>query len=339
VWFIALASTALAYDVTGSTWAAEDMPIPYWISGELGGGLDEAETVAAMQAAFDTWSAVDCAGVTFTYMGRAEGATFGALDGKNVVFLLDSGWPEEAGLLTTPFLQAGSGRMEEADLALNAQYFSWSTTEANGTSLFDVEAATAHEVGHLLGLWHTSVSGATLDPSYDGNPEARSLEQDDIDGLCALYPLIADGDGQLGEGCLESTDCAEGLFCLADGGARYCSMDCAEDSECGEGFACLEVDGGSGACALDVGEKEGCGCVTGGSPAGGLGLLFAAGALSLRRRWRAASRAEGPFDRLAVVGRMCSSPREWAIGSRSGPRPGWRPIPPDIAPGTRPPRE
>jgi matrix metalloproteinase-8 (neutrophil collagenase) len=59
----------------------------------------------------------------------------------------------------------------------------WSGKEWN------IEAIMVHEVGHVLGLGHTDVSGATMYPSVSScksNP--ATIESDDAAGLGALYP-------------------------------------------------------------------------------------------------------------------------------------------------------
>jgi predicted Zn-dependent protease len=45
-----------------------------------------------------------------------------------------------------------------------------------------------HEVGHVIGLGHSSVSGATMYPSVSAcNTSPRSLASDDIAGRDDLY--------------------------------------------------------------------------------------------------------------------------------------------------------
>jgi len=52
----------------------------------------------------------------------------------------------------------------------------------------DIQAVVAHEYGHVLGLGHSSVSGATMFPTVSGNGvAARSIEADDQAGVRALY--------------------------------------------------------------------------------------------------------------------------------------------------------
>ena len=70
---------------------------------------------------------------------------------------------------------------DEVDIALNTK-FTWNT---NGND-YDVETVYLHENGHALGLGHSTVVGAVMEPVYDG--VRRSLHSDDVAGITTLYP-------------------------------------------------------------------------------------------------------------------------------------------------------
>ncbi len=56
---------------------------------------------------------------------------------------------------------------------------------ANG---LDIETVTLHEIGHLLGLQHTNVSGSVMFPMVSTNFTLRGLQPDDLAGIRSLYP-------------------------------------------------------------------------------------------------------------------------------------------------------
>lgn len=53
---------------------------------------------------------------------------------------------------------------------------------------YDVETVALHEIGHILGLQHSSVSGAVMFPTVSANATVRVLTNDDVEGLRRLYP-------------------------------------------------------------------------------------------------------------------------------------------------------
>jgi hypothetical protein len=62
---------------------------------------------------------------------------------------------------------------------------------------FDVETVALHEIGHILGLAHSSTPGAVMQPFTSSNSTLRVLTQDDIDGFNSLYTRVPDVVGQL----------------------------------------------------------------------------------------------------------------------------------------------
>ncbi len=65
------------------------------------------------------------------------------------------------------------------------------TTSDTGAD-FDLQSITTHEAGHFLGLAHSASASATMFPAYQEHDTGlRSLDPDDISGICAIYPAGA----------------------------------------------------------------------------------------------------------------------------------------------------
>ena len=144
---------------------------------------------------------------------------------ENMLFF--SGDLQESAAATRVFYDK-RGFVSEADIALNpSQQFS--TDGTPGT--FDLEATLTHEIGHLLGLEHSDVLGATMHEKYGKNGSyglssfsARTLSQDDITALQRLY------GGSDSSACCQRI---EGKLSSADGKTRNWEV-WAEDAQTGQ---------------------------------------------------------------------------------------------------------
>jgi MYXO-CTERM domain-containing protein len=114
-------------------------------------------------------------------------------DGENRIVWHEDEWPEDlhGGTLavTTTLYRVSTGQILDADIDVNGVDYFWTDTTDPGAVDTDVQNALTHELGHVLGLAHVSDPDATMyAESAPGDLEKRSLAQDDIDGLCFVYP-------------------------------------------------------------------------------------------------------------------------------------------------------
>jgi hypothetical protein len=109
----------------------------------------------------------------------------------NVILFHDDVWPHAGAgstlALTTVTYNVDTGEIYDADMELNGANVEFSTGIDN--VLYDLPSIATHETGHFLGMSHSSDGTATMFADYmPGSTELRSLENDDIDGICATYP-------------------------------------------------------------------------------------------------------------------------------------------------------
>jgi hypothetical protein len=147
---------------------------------------------------------------------RTQVSPNGASDGLSLITVAPQ---QEASLFagertgrTRVFFDPVTGAISEADIAVNpALHYSTDGLPYDSFVTFDLEAVLTHEVGHLLGLEHSAIVGATMQPRQGpvglySTPAAlapRTLTEDDIAGVRAIYgPLAGLGaiEGRLASG-------------------------------------------------------------------------------------------------------------------------------------------
>ena len=84
--------------------------------------------------------------------------------------------------------QSGDDRIYDADVYTNTSIQFYSSRESGCSAEYDINGVMTHEAGHIIGIGHSSVSGATMYPSVSAcNTGPRSLASDDIAARDDLY--------------------------------------------------------------------------------------------------------------------------------------------------------
>ncbi len=201
---------------------------------------------------FDTWEKVPCSYFFFTETDPAQNdeADFSIHHG-NVNLLVwrenRASWTYDANVvaLTSIHYDRATGEILDVDIEFNGAMCTFANLDdyPEGTDLIDIKSTLTHEIGHTVGLDHTSDEDTTMYGwGEPGSTNKRTLTDDDINGLCSIYPLASDP-----ETCEQP----------------YCGLDLGQDPQ--------------GCDTTEAGEYVGCGCTTVGeveSPSGWLHSLI-----------------------------------------------------------------
>lgn len=105
--------------------------------------------------------------------------------------------------LTSTRYNRRSGWIVSVDIDFNGRDHRWYVDRGESqTGAYDLENTLVHEMGHAIGLGHSEFSDATMaEHSSPGELNKRTLSEDDIEGVCTIYP-----DGQESPGAPQVVD-------------------------------------------------------------------------------------------------------------------------------------
>jgi len=163
----------------------------------------EEELRAILLRSFATWNDVRCdgqpLGIEVQLLGDSSTCTApfyedGSGNANTVMFTFD--WAERmydanAFAVTTVWHRRSTGEILDADMEINERRGPYGTCPDEGcsTRLVDLENVVTHEMGHFLGLAHSTDREATMfASSVAGEVIKRDLSPDDVEGICTVYP-------------------------------------------------------------------------------------------------------------------------------------------------------
>jgi hypothetical protein len=165
--------------------------------------LTESAIRQTFRSSFGAWSAVACGGRKPFFVEQADKTTatsnaeflYDAVNESIVAARTHTEWGKlkdhdnNALALTLLWHDKNTGEILDVDMELNTTgTFTDCSNERCSGNMIDLQNTVTHEAGHLLGLGHSTVPGATMEASTGTNPEItkRSLEDDDKRGYCEL---------------------------------------------------------------------------------------------------------------------------------------------------------
>lgn len=185
-------------------------PLLYWSSGCVSfdvqkdgssrRGISYDDARDAIHESFRQWLNADCGdgqgpSIRIEDYGPVEcrKAEYNQQAGNaNIVMFRDESWPYTNAIdtlaLTTLIFNADTGEIYDADIEVNT-FESPMAIGGVGARSIDFSSVITHEIGHFLGLSHSSVRGSTMQQSYEpGNTEMATIEADDMAGICEALP-------------------------------------------------------------------------------------------------------------------------------------------------------
>jgi hypothetical protein len=194
------------YDPTSSGCWSRGTPVA-WAAGHIDYRLAPSAStqVSLTQAtrtahdAFDTWNRAHCASGAPT-VHFEEGGPIEAGPLPNVIVFDDASWPTDLDpstlALTTVSFTVGSGEIFQARIEINSQdHVLWAGEPGGAADVpsgaYDLGVILTHEAGHFAGLGHATDRDAVMYALYRSG--ATTLTQDDLDGICSVYPPRAAG--------------------------------------------------------------------------------------------------------------------------------------------------
>jgi MYXO-CTERM domain-containing protein len=188
-----------------------DQHVGYSLAAAASRQVDLTDATTAADRAFARWNNVDCNGrapnVTAFDAGSISSKTVAAqctttpcdptAGGYHLVVFRDDGWdyddPANTLALTTVTYAVDSAVLFDAEIEINTHDHTLSTAVPTPAGAFDLESVLTHEAGHFLGLAHATSEASVMYAYYSA--DTRELTQDDIAGICAMYPPQAGSSG------------------------------------------------------------------------------------------------------------------------------------------------
>ncbi len=179
--------------------------IARWENGRVNYYLKDIpdEFEAAIEDSFDAWT--DISGIDLRFIPKGSIGEVRSRDQKSSLTWVEEGWtslsfrpPSNALAVTLSSFDSSSGLITDADIYFNDEDFDWAVIESEEDERFvDVQNIATHEIGHMIGLDHSTVNFFETDPelaeatmfyaSGSGETSRRVPKTDDIRGVTALY--------------------------------------------------------------------------------------------------------------------------------------------------------
>jgi hypothetical protein len=168
-----------------------------------------ADVIDAVETSFQTWANVECSGVPIGFeffRGKdpqkcddhwrfKENPDEDFSRNENLIIFVpdweDFQYSPDAFALTSVWHSVKTGVIQGFDMELNENIGTFGICTAKMRScddIVDIQNVVTHEIGHVVGLGHSSYESAVMySSSKVGDTSKRKLKNDDINGICSIY--------------------------------------------------------------------------------------------------------------------------------------------------------
>ncbi|MGK4000778.1 matrixin family metalloprotease [Sorangium sp. So ce1024] len=253
------AASLLAADRDAAAWTPLEPSTPRWATMPVGYYVNRSTippgiadiAVARIESGFASWANAGCT----TWQANLLGDTTDRdnyNDGKSVFYWVSNSWPGALGDVnsvigvTMPVWGRFDSIIVDADMVFNNVKFCWNDSGNNGC--VDTQSIATHEQGHFLGLGHSNERGATMAAYYVSGSSTRTLEEDDIEGVCTLYP----SGGTAAASTSSAATGGSGASCDSCTNGSLSNACRRQYDACGASFACRTFAGCIAECRDDA---------------------------------------------------------------------------------------
>jgi len=197
--------TIISFDGKAARWDT-NQPIQVEYDSNFGSGISQAAATQAIKSSVSEWKQGSLnLNLTISNPTYKKIDSTPKYDGRNQIKFYPSGWtslpfvPPTSALAVTISTYNEEGRILDADIFVNGEYFDWAIVNEEGfpSTAHDIQNVITHEFGHFLGLDHTSESLSEPDQdlldatmfyaSFPGQISNRTIENHDKWGITHLY--------------------------------------------------------------------------------------------------------------------------------------------------------
>lgn len=175
------AFTLITYDGVPARWA-ENKDIVVEIDTDFHPYIDEhgcdnagscTNMMQVVENAFDAWKDVSKTDIRLSRVLSKDIAGTPHFDGKNQIKVYTQGWnnlpfnPPSSALAVTISTYQDPNTIVDSDIFFNAENFAWAVVDSDQErNVYDVQNVLTHEIGHFLGLDHTSENSGENQNEY-----------------------------------------------------------------------------------------------------------------------------------------------------------------------------